>query len=136
MPQNKYLLWSAADGPAAFCRTEQSLNGFFSIGVDYVDSILVCNARRRGKKLGCLFTCLQTCAVHLEVAFKLNTGFFIMARMWFMGDEDHREGYTATTHKPRWMCFRAKNSIICLVDCFFAKETQLTLKSSFFRPPR
>ena len=54
-------------------------------GLDYFGPILVKRARSRVKRWGCLFTCLVTRAVHLEVADSLQTDDFIMTLRCFIG---------------------------------------------------
>jgi hypothetical protein len=50
---------------------------FTSVGVDYFGPILVKHGRKNEKKYGCIFTCLVTRAVHVEVADSLTTDSFL-----------------------------------------------------------
>ena len=53
---------------------------FYNTSVDYFGPLLVQERRGAVKRYGCLFTCLVTRAVHLEIAHSLETdSFYIMA---------------------------------------------------------
>ena len=52
---------------------------FSFVGVDYFGPLIVKAARTHLKRYGCLFTCLTTRAVHLEVAHSLTADSFIAA---------------------------------------------------------
>ena len=65
---------------------------FTSTGVDYFGPIIVRMFRKKLKRWGCLFTCLTTRAIHLEVAESLDTDAFINALERF----SNRRGYPMT----------------------------------------
>ncbi|CAH8518996.1 unnamed protein product [Schistosoma guineensis] len=71
--------------PLPKCRVQQGWFCFSSVGIDYFGPLIVRRRRSEEKRYGCLFTCLQTRAVHLEVAFNLSTDAFIMALIRFIG---------------------------------------------------
>ena len=50
---------------------------FSMVGVDYFCPLLVVTGRSEVKRYGCLFTCLATRAIHLEMAVSLGTDVFI-----------------------------------------------------------
>jgi transposase InsO family protein len=49
------------------------------VGIDYFGPFLIKKGRSEYKRYGCVFTCLATRAVHIEVAHSLNTDSFINA---------------------------------------------------------
>ncbi|XP_067025671.1 uncharacterized protein [Acropora muricata] len=57
---------------------------FSKVGVDFLGPLRVKHLRKQEKRCGCLFTCLVTIAVHLEVAFSLSTDSFIMCLRRFI----------------------------------------------------
>ena len=62
-------------------RLKLPLRAFERVGVDYGGPFLTKQGRRRAKakRYLCLFTCLNTRAVHLEMAYSLDTDLFINA---------------------------------------------------------
>jgi len=52
---------------------------FTCVGVDYMGPILVKRARSQVKRFGCIFTCLATRAIHIEIAHALDTNAFLNA---------------------------------------------------------
>ena len=63
----------------------QVASPFTKVGVDYFGPIMVKHSRKHEKRYGCVFTCLVTRAVHLEVARSLETDSFINALRRFVG---------------------------------------------------
>jgi len=57
---------------------------FTCVGIDYFGSFEVKQGRSRVKRYGCLFTCLNTRAVHIEIAHSLDTGSMINALRRFI----------------------------------------------------
>ena len=66
-------------------RVKGYTRSFQFTGVDYFGPLLVKRARARLKKWVCLFTCLVTRAIHLELADSLEADDFIMALRSFIG---------------------------------------------------
>ena len=70
-------------------RVEMSSPPFFNCGIDYFGPITVKILRSKIKRWGCIFTCLSTRAIHLEVAESLDTDAFINTLERFV----NRRGY-------------------------------------------
>ena len=60
-----------------FARLQTNEAPFSQTGVDYFGPFMVRQRRSTIKRYGCLFTCLTTRAVHLEMAADLSTSSFI-----------------------------------------------------------
>ena len=57
---------------------------FQNVGLDYFGPFMVRRGRSFEKRYGCIFTCLQCRAIHLELAHTLSTDSFILALMRFV----------------------------------------------------
>ena len=57
---------------------------FTSVGVDYFGPLYVQQGRSHVKRYGCVFTCLTTRAVHIEITSSLDTDSFINALRRFI----------------------------------------------------
>lgn len=73
--------------PLPAFRFMEPLRPFARVGVDFAGPFITIQGRgrRREKRYLCLFTCLQCRAVHLELAFGLDTDAFIRAFKRFIG---------------------------------------------------
>ena len=71
-----------ADLPT-FCITPNEPQ-FTRVGLDYFGPFLIKRARSEVKRYGCLFTCLATRAIHLEVSQSLDTDSFLNAMQRFI----------------------------------------------------
>ena len=60
-------------------RLKAQLPPFSYVGVDYFGPLKVKRFRKTENRYGCLFTCLVTRAIHIEVAHTLETDSYIMA---------------------------------------------------------
>ena len=65
-------------------RLAASTPAFTNVGVDFFGPWLVTQRRTRIKRYGCIFTCMTSRAVHLEVTHTLNTDSFLCAITRFM----------------------------------------------------
>lgn len=70
--------------PLPLTRVERGWHPFQLVGVDYFGPFIVKHGRKQEKRFGCLFTCLQTRGVHLELSHTLSTDSFVMALMRFV----------------------------------------------------
>ena len=67
--------------PLPLARVQTSLRAFTRTSVDFGSPFITIQGRgkRREKRYLCLFTCLATRAVHLEIAYGLSTDSFLNA---------------------------------------------------------
>ncbi|CAH8639763.1 unnamed protein product, partial [Dicrocoelium dendriticum] len=70
--------------PLPAARVDKGWHPFKHVGIDYFGPILIKHGRKQEKRYGCLFTCLQMRAVHLEVSHSLTTDSFIMCLLRFI----------------------------------------------------
>ena len=88
---------------------------FSKVGVDFFGPLRVKHLRKQEKRYGCLFTCLVTRAVHLEVAFSLSTDSFIMCLTRFIA----RRGKPTVIYSDNGTNFVGANRELreCINDC-------------------
>ena len=65
---NKARACGQVMAPLPKCRITAGARPFTCTGVDYFGPIFVKAGRSHVKRYGCLFTCMASCAVHIEVA--------------------------------------------------------------------
>ena len=82
-------------------RVTAGWRAFNIVGVDYFGPLFVKRGRSMEKRYGCIFTCLQMRAIHIEVAHDLSTDSFLMALMRFIG----RRGAPAEIYSDNGSCF-------------------------------
>lgn len=81
---------------------------FSKVGVDFFGPLKVKNLRKQEKRYGCLFTCLVTRGVHLEVAHSLSADSFIMSLRRFIT----RRGKSTVIHSDNGTNFVGANRVI------------------------
>ena len=79
--RRKAKLATQVMAPLPDIRLEMSLRPFTNAAVDYAGPFITIQGRsiRRAKRYLCLFTCLNTRAIHLEMSFKMDTDSFFNA---------------------------------------------------------
>ncbi|KFD60758.1 hypothetical protein M514_11478 [Trichuris suis] len=89
---------------------------FSCVGIDCFGPIIVRVRRFHEKRYGCLFTCMSTRAVHLEVSFSLDTDSFLMAFRRFVNRRgtpaiiysDNGKNFVAA-ERELWTCMESWN---------------------------
>ena len=71
--------------PLPSVRVQPGWHAFFHVGLDYFGPIEVKRGRSMERRYGCILTCLQSRAVHIEVAHSLSTDSFLMLLIRFIG---------------------------------------------------
>ena len=84
-------------------RTQVGDTPFTFVGIDYFGPFQVKQGRSTPKRWGCLFTCLVTRAVHIEVAHSLSAESFLLAFHRFMA----RRGKPAKVYSDNGTNFTA-----------------------------
>ena len=58
---------------------KKTLHAFTRVAVDHAGTLISIQGRgwKRSKKCSCLFTCLKSCAIHLEIAYCVDTDSFL-----------------------------------------------------------
>ena len=103
---------------------------FLYVGVDYFGPMQVKRARSRVKRWGCIFTCLVTRAIHLELVESLETDDFIMTLRCFIA----RRGKPNEIFSDNGTNFRGANRELqqCL-DSINQEEVTRYLHSAFIK---
>ena len=71
-----------ADLPAS--RVQPMKRPFSEVGIDYFGPLYVSFRRGKAKRYGCIFTCMSSRAVHIEIAHTLDTDSFLAAFQRFV----------------------------------------------------
>ena len=100
------------------CRLAIGSPAFHHTGVDYFGPILIRHGRSSPKRWGCIFTCLTTRAIHLEVAESLTTDDFINVLKRFVNRRGNAKALYSDcgtnfkgAHKELKDCLMALNQI-------------------------
>jgi hypothetical protein len=109
---------------------------FFYTGLDYFGPMMVKIRRCSVKRWGCLFTCLGTRAIHLELADSLETDDFLLCLRRFIG----RRGQPKTIHSDNGSNFKGADNELkrCLLRLNQAKVQEFLLPLGVewnFNPP-
>lgn len=119
----KYKAMTQQMGLVPASRTQMSLRAFVNTGVDLAGPVVIKIGRgkQRQKRWICLFTCLATRAVHLELCYSLETDSFMNALARFVS----RRGLPKTMTSDNGTNFRgADNEMRRLFEMFESKTFQ------------
>ena len=88
--------------PSPTCRIIGGGYPFDQCGVDYFGPFRVKIGQSEHKRYGCLFTCLKSRAIHLEVAQSLKTDSFLMALTRFIARRGKPSASIVTMDLTLW----------------------------------
>ncbi|GAA54824.1 hypothetical protein CLF_105559 [Clonorchis sinensis] len=122
-----------ADLPVARVRPEYP---FAATGLDYFGPFQTREGRITRKRYGCVFTCLQTRAIHIEVAYSLSIDSFLMAFSRFI----NRRGTPKELYSDRGTNFVGAEmelkQLLKTLDCNKVKDDMLRQQVDWhFNPP-
>ncbi|XP_017478403.1 PREDICTED: uncharacterized protein LOC108368133 [Rhagoletis zephyria] len=81
---------------------------FSYVGIDYLGPMIVAVGRRREKRWGVIFTCLMVRAVHIEIAYNLDTNSCILCLRNFIS----RRGVPREIYTDNGTNFKATEKIL------------------------
>ena len=120
-------------------RLSESLRAFTKVGIDYAGpyKVIVGRGKTRHLRYLCVFTCFSTRAIHLEIAFSLDTSSFLNAFWRFC----NRRGYPQHVTTDNGTQFvGAEKELKELVSKFdkerIIRETSIKEVKWDFNPPR
>ncbi len=94
-------------------RVESDFYPFIHTGLDYFGPFRVKFNRSEVKRFGCLFTCMQSRAIHIEVAHSMSTDSFLMALTRFISRRgkpaviysDNGSNFVGAEEELRKLCY-------------------------------
>ena len=118
----KCRLWKAEVGeqlmsPLPVCRVTPSACVFQHVGLDYFGPITIKQGRNNLKRYACVFSCMSTRALHIEIAFALDTSSFMNVFCRFCG----RRGFPSDIYSDNGSNFigaeREMREAVCRLNC-------------------